>query len=37
MEHSKQSEGPSSLLFYVMAAIIVGTILIFLILRPGHG
>jgi hypothetical protein len=37
MERSKQSDGPSHLLFYVMAAIIIGTILIFLILRPGHG
>jgi len=36
MEKSSQSGGPSSLLFYVMAAIIFGFILLFLILRPGH-
>jgi uncharacterized membrane protein YdjX (TVP38/TMEM64 family) len=37
MERSKQSEGPNSLLFYVMAAIIIGSILAFLIIRPAHG
>jgi len=36
MERSKQSEGPNSLLFYVMAAIIIGFLLAFLIIRPGH-
>jgi len=37
MERSSQPGGASMLLFYVMAAIIVGFLLAFLIIRPGHG
>jgi hypothetical protein len=36
MERSTQSAGASSVLLYVVAAIIIGFILAFLIIRPGH-
>lgn len=36
MERSSQPAGSGNFLLYVMAAIIIGFILAFLILRPGH-
>jgi hypothetical protein len=37
MDRQTHSGDASNLLFYVMAAIIVGFLLAFLIIRPGHG
>jgi hypothetical protein len=36
MERPAQPGGPSNMLFFLMAAIIVAAILIFVIFRPGH-
>jgi hypothetical protein len=37
MEQSTKPGGSTNGLFFLIAAIIVGAILMFLILRPGHG
>jgi hypothetical protein len=37
MAHSTQPGGAGKTLFLMLAAIIVASILLFLIIRPGHG